>query len=256
MGSTVAHPLDSARLKVSRAWKHIEQLNVEGRAFIETQPYTLGSEKADGDDDIWIVRAIVRRPIPEHWSLIFGDAVHNLRSALDHIVYQSAEVLGSGAVKQTQWPVVTDRDKGLPENDARLAHVPDFHRARIASYQPFANPAKFDWLAKLDELDKADKHRVLGRTVGAPTGGKLTKSPGIIEVIPPRVPMQMEDGAEILRVRLAPGTPVTEVSMQADFVLTAMFGFDKTYVATDGLRDWSYGVLKIIEAFAPEFEGV
>lgn len=253
MGDTVAHPLDSARSKVSRSWQHIEQLKIEARTFIEMQPYTLGSKQSDGDDRIWIVYAIVRRPVPEHWSLIFGDAVHNLRSALDHIVYQSAEILGSGAVKQTQWPVITEGGKWIPEDDARLAHVPDDHRTRIAGYQPFVNPAKFDWLAKLDELDKADKHRVLGRTVAAPTGGDLTKSPGIIEVIPTNVPMQMEDGAEIFRVKLAPGIVSTEVGMQANFRLAPMFGFGQTYVAPDGLTTWSYNVLKIIEAFAPEF---
>lgn len=248
----MAHPLDSARLKVGRAWQHIEQLNIEGRTFIEMQPYALGGEKADGDDDIWIVRAIVRRPVPEHWSLVFGDAVHNLRCALDHIVFQSAEILGGGSTKQTQWPVITDKGWN-PDRDPRLAHVPQVHRTRIASHQPSANPRRFDWIAKLDELDKADKHRVLGRTIAAPTGGEIVKSPEIIEVIAPSVPMEMEDGAEILRLRLAPGTVPATVSMEANFRLAPMFGFGKTYVAPEGLRDWSYGVLKIIDTFAPDF---
>ena len=46
----------------------------------------------------------VRAPIPVDLSLVIGDAVHNLRSALDHLAWQLVLANGQTPTTQTAYP--------------------------------------------------------------------------------------------------------------------------------------------------------
>jgi hypothetical protein len=70
------------KLKIDRAKKHIQELEAAIRSFEETQPYALFA-----DDDhrtrecVWSVA--LQKDIPRVFSSIIGDAIHNLRAAID-----------------------------------------------------------------------------------------------------------------------------------------------------------------------------
>ncbi len=73
----------ASRLKVERADKHISELDDAVREFLETRPYgiTLDKNPESGDS---LLQYGWNKPVPgEQFGLIIGDAVHNLRAALD-----------------------------------------------------------------------------------------------------------------------------------------------------------------------------
>lgn len=68
-------------LKVERASFHINDLAGKINRFIERKPYVVVAENYGNGELAWTVR--VKEDIPSDWATIVGDAVHNLRDALD-----------------------------------------------------------------------------------------------------------------------------------------------------------------------------
>src|SRR6266516_6097136 len=80
---------NSVWLKVSRAKQHIGELEAAIIAFHETSPYQVVTV-----DDPQTGKRVAMiggepAPIPHEIPLILGDAVHALRSSLDHFAYNA-----------------------------------------------------------------------------------------------------------------------------------------------------------------------
>jgi hypothetical protein len=91
----MADPLESARLKLARGKKHVDDLKAELRAFNDTHPYEKVIEpnlEAFGQVHL---KVKLTKPIPKSITVIVGDAACNLRDALDHAVYGIAAANGS-----------------------------------------------------------------------------------------------------------------------------------------------------------------
>jgi len=84
--------IDRILAKSERAERHIYDLQREWNTFKESNPYRVIHE-----DDINIGQRIYRIcevwEIPCRISIIAGDAIHNLRCALDHLAYQMVFLL-------------------------------------------------------------------------------------------------------------------------------------------------------------------
>jgi hypothetical protein len=80
---TDRNPFDAARLKLRRARRHIDELTEQLRAYISRSPFYL--ELADAPSYLngkkWVLHVV--ESVPSDFSAIIGDAIHNLRSALD-----------------------------------------------------------------------------------------------------------------------------------------------------------------------------
>lgn len=119
-------------------------------------------------------------PFFERVSVILGDAIHDLRSALDHLVFELARWNTNDQVRnprEIQFPIVdTPGDFQKAERNL-LAEIRPEHRAIIERYQPYhriheqvAVGPYFHPLAMLRDLSNVDKHRLL-ITVMVPTSG-------------------------------------------------------------------------------------
>ena len=78
--------LRPAVLKLERGLSHLHNLNAKITAYVASQPLrwtTWGNRKAGWERHL-IEQTI---PIPEDFGLIAGDAIHNLRSAFDILVF-------------------------------------------------------------------------------------------------------------------------------------------------------------------------
>ena len=75
-----------AKLKLERAKHHIANLEATFRAYVDLNPYVLGSKE---NPETATKKATIRytMELPSDIALILGDAVHNLRVALDHTVW-------------------------------------------------------------------------------------------------------------------------------------------------------------------------
>src|SRR2546425_10696749 len=87
MVGAVTSRLDGARGKVQRSKELLGDLLVKYRDFMNLNPFGVVVERnPDTAERIW--RARVSRPVPETWSFLVGDIVHNLRAALDYLAWE------------------------------------------------------------------------------------------------------------------------------------------------------------------------
>ena len=159
-------PLDtpifqSARDKIERARHHFGDLKTELAEYKSRNPFNL-VDVTEGDSVE--VQVVVKEEIPKALTLILGDCVHNLRSALDHIVFESVARPGtrncdfpiwngkSSDFSQTKWTAfVEDKVQG------RNAVVLRRYLGALRAFQQGAD----EYLWVLHRLDIIDKHRLL-----------------------------------------------------------------------------------------------
>lgn len=162
------HPLDSAYSKLARATEHIKQADIELSAFLGTKPYGISIERVESLGKIeHSIRAVSAGSPPKRLSLTFADALQNLRSSLDHLVYQLAGLdPATPRGRKTQYPIF-ETVEGFDNMPARfLEGVPATHRTRLRKMQPYNH--RFRLLERLQVLNDRDKHRLLEAHVVAP----------------------------------------------------------------------------------------
>ena len=74
--------------KIERANKHISDLGTAIETFLAIKPYKVGMKRdAETKKPIYYMAQV--QPIPTEICIILGDAIHNLRAALDHLAQQT-----------------------------------------------------------------------------------------------------------------------------------------------------------------------
>jgi hypothetical protein len=152
-----------SRLKVKRAYKHIEELETWLRDLVQSNINTAMSYK-DRNPGSESYTINIQRPVgfSEDVAPIVGDAVHNLRASLDHIA--SAIVIAGRKddpaiayfpLQDTRQSLVKSPDYGLIERVA-----PDLALEIADVIKPYktGGDSRF-W--SLNRLDRMDKHRLL-----------------------------------------------------------------------------------------------
>lgn len=158
--------LAGVRSKIARSEYFIDQLNLALKAALSTTSVELRSKHRDAEGNHVVLVDIRPSEPPPGISLNVGDAVHNLRSALDHLVCQLAIAAGHGsACSHTQFPVFrNDSAKNRTTIGRRLNGLTPAARAEIEALQPYKRTPlapESDPLWMLSELDNVDKHRIL-----------------------------------------------------------------------------------------------
>jgi hypothetical protein len=128
-----------------------------------------------------MIRFIADIPEPPPFlSIIIGECLHNLRSALDHIVWHLAEANPPNrGSNKNQFPICDSASKFREQKGRkRLEGVPMQAQAVIERLQPyqFGSSYEFHTLWRLNALVNIDKHRTLMLT----TGFMIAKSPYLI----------------------------------------------------------------------------
>jgi hypothetical protein len=159
-------PLTGILAKIKRAKEHIDDLEIAIRDFRNTEPYRTDS-KPDYNTTTIIHYVSHIEDVPERIPLVAGDAIHNLRSALDHLVYQIIRANGK-TPDRPEYPIhetfqkyqraISGAKKGL------VAQLGNPAMNIIDSTQPYLGGEDKFWI--LHELDRIDKHRLL-LTAGA-----------------------------------------------------------------------------------------
>jgi len=207
--------------------------------YREANPYGLRIDTES--DPPWRIGRIEVPDAPlTEWGVIVGDFAHNLRSALDHLVYQLAILNDWNPEKMgTQFPIFTTegdylrngyrgRSKGeLSNRDSQLWGVSDAHKTIIDGLQPFkADKPKANPLAVLNRISNRDKHRLISVSHGAMQNRSVTATPADpateVEIIPADLSGVLEDGAELFRYIVRPD-PDAEVEL--GFSAEHWFGF-------------------------------
>src|SRR3954462_8423627 len=99
---------EGAISKVERANKHIRDLNDVLNVFRDTDLHSLWVETDPGTGKKFL--RIATPSIPEAVPFILGDAIHNLRAALDHVWWRATEWVGGTPTRWTQIPFRDSRE--------------------------------------------------------------------------------------------------------------------------------------------------
>jgi hypothetical protein len=153
----------------------------------------------------------VIRVEPE-WALIVGDAVQNLRSALDHLMWQLAKrhlsrVPTEQEAKSIQFPEVR-RVKDFAGN-RYLRYIDTTDVARLKPYQPYKrlNRGELHPLPKLIRLSNIDKHRRLHLLVPRPFQSPLTNRPDAYRDCVPRFELMPNGNRASIVLNAPPPNP-------------------------------------------------
>src|SRR5262249_26153041 len=105
----------SARLKVQRGNHHISDIERLFTDFVTTNPHKLIDE-TDPNDGSVTVRIEFDKEAPvdialAKLALAIGDAIHNLRAALDHMTWELVGMHGGTQDHRLQFPSGRDRNE-------------------------------------------------------------------------------------------------------------------------------------------------
>ena len=147
-----------SRQKVLRANEHIEALGALQREYVSRSPFRLERIEDSPTGPISYVLRIAEA-IPESWSAVAGDAIHNLRSSLDHLACDLVATGGGVVSESTAFPMSRTAAslKQTIANRLRGATSEAHTFARRLKPYPGGNRR----LAQLHALDIADKHHAL-----------------------------------------------------------------------------------------------
>jgi hypothetical protein len=252
------------RAKLARAWEHRNVLYEQiGHRFI-LQPANLirFAGKFDSESGYYIFKVTDAPELPRvRLGLLVGDAVHNLRCVLDHLVWQLTLVKTGGQeltgrrARRARFPIVVEPDKDIedivPEEFAKAKALKDVlppHRAIIESLQPYRrSKPKRDALAILGILSNRDKHRVISPVLVST--GALHFEEGATEGLEfdfSHAAEHLEVGAEITR---APAPPLADPHMQVTGSATPKVRFPKGEGVITQLDEIHHRVNDIVYAF-------
>jgi hypothetical protein len=201
--------------KVGRAHEHLDTLKSELSAWHSNDPYIVSSNNdADGSRYGFLVE-IKTQPQLERWSLIAGDCIHNLRSALDTALYAVAVRENHGFdpppnASTLQFPIC-DVPEALAEQMSRRKLVDLSTKAQvwIERAQPYnrSHRSKPPLLRLLREFDNLDKHRLLNVVLQHLSGGTIECKKGSLDghsFTPHFLRTPIRSGVEVLFVTVVP----------------------------------------------------
>lgn len=152
--------LRSIIAKIERAEEHIRNLETALRAFLAKNPYRpVAYNESDTGDRV--IKLTIVEIAPISFSLILGDAIHNLRSALDHLAQQLVLANNGTPTEQTCFPIFHRADCKAFEAGFERAVQGASKQALdlIRTLKPYQGGNEA--LCGLHRLDILDKHRLL-----------------------------------------------------------------------------------------------
>ncbi len=169
----MADPFDDIRWKLRRAREHLHAADAISTEFLQSYIYSVKSKiQRDGRHTIRIAEA---KPIPPMFGITLGEVAHQIRSALDHLMFVLARPTTTRELESVQFPIYATRQR-FRRNARRL--MPGVKRgvvSVVASFQPYhsATQPKTILLRQLQEIDNWSKHRKLPLTAVSVQSGTV-----------------------------------------------------------------------------------
>jgi hypothetical protein len=163
-----------ARARLYRAQEQTQVLQAEFQEFAARSPHAV-REIYDAATGRKRAVYLVLEEFPDAWSAVVGEIAYDLRSALDHAVYDLTCIENGGPLGQTGFPIFEDESRydelttrGEPAIGSgvfKIRGVNPYAKAAIRSLQPFearkAVPFDEPALSLLGELNAVDRQRTV-----------------------------------------------------------------------------------------------
>jgi hypothetical protein len=272
------HRLDGPRLKVRRAESEIDAFRRAEDIFRKQTNNKIVKAEFNPKTGKDVYRVSMKVSPPLEWGVLIGEIAHNLRSALDGLVYQLALLETDTPAWDTGFPVFlrghtvrrkrkgggllphfkgegTSKRRKLGDGEKMIQSLREEHQALIEGLQPYKSGrgGKNSPLWHLYEINNADKHRLIQGFGIKPAGLSWGGWGGDVEQpsFPRSRAVVLKDGAKFCEF-----SPSVTVHPKLFPLIAFSEGCppvkDLTVRLTFGLilKD----VSKFIEGFAPEFE--
>lgn len=181
-GGVFPHPTGDAmtllgiREKINRADVHMRTLHSEVGEWIRANNDGITFEFDHDAGELVLRGAFPDDPVTHaRWGIILGDWAHNLRSSMDHLLWQIVLACGGTPGEHNQFPIYDDPDTfddrvKKPFSRGRRCCLSGVNQEAfdlIESYQPYQgnDGSRAHVLAIVRDLNNADKHRVVPTTV-------------------------------------------------------------------------------------------
>jgi hypothetical protein len=270
------HPLAGCKEKLWRAHEHFELLQEEIAKLQtgETQLATFRTElKPDAHNILRTLVDAIDEP-PLLLATILGDMVHNLRSSLDHLVFELAflGLRGKKIPDKTAFPASLTRANWCSNKvqQVLLEGVLQKHRALLYQAQPCyrkrdtVSPTarrrrKRHPIADLHDLWNEDKHRIVQSVVLVPNEMRPTLGP-FVNCLPARQPrinldflgLPVKPETEVLEIPVRVTGPQPRVQVQIE--IAGQISLRNGFPVLNAMSDIGEYVKAIVERFQPVFE--
>lgn len=230
-------PFAGARARLDRAQQQTQALHTELQQFAARSPHAV---REIYDDETGRKRAeyLVLEELPDTWSTVVGEIAYDLRSALDHAVYDLTCIESGGPLGQTGFPIFEDEarydelttrgDPALGSGVFRIRGVNRYAKAAIRSLQPFEarKAAPFDEpaLSLLGELNAVDRQRTIPLCRLRWTGSTIRARRPVRDLRFHWEPT-LENGAVL--ASWSPTGPLDGLDMEVDLDFDVGFGVDE-----------------------------
>jgi hypothetical protein len=160
-------PLDACFERVRRAEEHIADFEARVEIMFQKQANALGIT-LDPQPPHHVKENETRLPSETFYDMRFavliGEICHNLRSALDCLIFELAKLDTGQEQENTQFPLADTAEKFASIKALRKIDLltPE-HVAKIEGAQPY----RCDWSKRLRDCSNLDKHRKLISTMGS-----------------------------------------------------------------------------------------
>jgi len=266
---TADERIELVQVKIKRAKEHVANVYRLTRAFIESRAYGHGTKRDPRTGEL--LYYVTRAPdkAPSEISAVAGDAIQNLRSALDHLACSLVLAAGGKPHRNTGFPIHVSATEYEYFKRRKVQGMSKAAIEAIDALKPYKGGNDTLWL--VHRLNNIDKHRLL-ITVGTmlcshtptPTQwrhlasqglmpplylkGRLRKSP-FMRIQSPAAPVYLKTGEILLR-----DAPDAEVDQEIKFSIDVAFnepGICEGQPVFETLKVTTDRVNKIVLDFRP-----
>ena len=195
--------------KLDRLQEHMQVFQREMAHYFWSEPYgALG--KIEGNEGWYVFRTKVRRQPPIRLGILLGECVGQLRSVLDHFIWQIAvwHCRPKGPPERLGFPIKTNGGKRRYAINKLRGYIPDDWLAVVEALQP--QDRGDSPLAVIEGFWNQDKHQTVIPIAMTGTTGFLglqyrpNPDSGQILNSRERAGVRLEDGTELCRVKILP----------------------------------------------------
>lgn len=165
---------DNIRVKIQRARKNVDEAAAFIKSYLDKKPFTVSYKRDPATRRLIYYVSSVEEPDPE-LSGIVGDALHNLRSALDHIAYQLV-MIGTGQTpsRRVYFPIWDSQAKYESKGRRQIEGARPEAITAVDGIRPYKGGN--DRLWQLQKLNNVDKHRLLIMVGSALSGVNIAET--------------------------------------------------------------------------------
>lgn len=260
----MADALESSRLRLNRASEQLNSLKAEIEQFIGRNPYRTPIKLDPNAEWQTMYWRILEEPSPR-WGVIIGEVAHNLRSALDHAVWQAALLHlerepTEEEARNIYFPIANTERQFT--SSAVVSHfLSDEAVAAIQRTQPYRGGQRAQLLNTLRWLSNVDKHRSLQAAFLALKTGGITMHFGSNDDAGQLLGYEilafseepLINGTEFARLRFEMKGADPKVHMEGEAPAYIAFGDTDRWVGFNTLSDMWYCVMYALKPLEPIF---